>query len=115
MDGYKQQRKEWDRAYQRISSLTNIPVENLFSRCLVLVKDGSSPYYGRIGILEHQDFHYKNGRARYVVNFGERRRVKFDLEFSFFNFGGIGKKFFYTPNAPLLLEEKDKIGWLPLV
>lgn len=111
MDRYKQHIKEWKKAYQRVSSLTKIPVEDLVDRCMVLVKDGDSPYYGMIGILENEITDWKNHKKLYVVVFGERKKVKFEIGLGHYHtFEEVDKKLFYTPNAPLLLEERDKIN-----
>jgi hypothetical protein len=113
MDKYKQHEREWRIAYQKISSLTRIPIEDLVSRCLVLVKDGNSTYYGWIGILD--DHNFNGNRILYNVNFGKKKKTRFDLEFSSSDaWKHIEEKLFYTPNAPLLLEERDRMGKLTL-
>ncbi|MEK6860143.1 MAG: hypothetical protein AABX54_05005 [Nanoarchaeota archaeon] len=114
MRWYKQYVKECRRAYEKISSIARIPIEDLVDRCLVLVRDGESPYYGSIGILENEILDSENHRALYMIRFGEKKKkVKFEIGLGdIHTLEEVDKKLFCTPNVFLLLEERDKIGRL---
>ena len=100
--------RECVRGYQRISKLTGIALEDMFGRCLAVVKDEKSEYFGQVGVIEWFDTRLDN--HSFGVNFGGRKNVtlSYDIKSSE-GMDQLDQTFYYGLNVPLIIEQLNQV------